>query len=292
MKYKPEPNPLKTLFKKQHVFIEELPSNFTYSLINNPVRIEVPQKTKYFSVVLIEDGDGVVEIEGQTFEIQQFKVVVLFPGQYRSCDILNGTNAHHLMVKSEVYHKVSLTAALTIEKLSPIWAFDASPRVFAHLRDEILKIKEILDDNKSENEELIINRFKTVFLILKAECMDFSNLEILNVTHPSIEKFVQLVEENFRSYKNVTFYADKIYIQPNYLNILCKSVLKVSAKQFIKNRIIKEAKFLLISSNKSVKQISFELGTTSPNQFTLFFKRETGINPKDFFKLRKLASFS
>jgi len=293
MQSKSEGDALSNACEPQHVFIDQLDSNIYYSLIQKPVRIDVPQKTGYFNIVLFEEGNGIIKIDGQSYEIQESKVFVLFPGQYGSGNILQGTVAHHLMARTEVYHSISSITSLPIGKLKPISAFNVSRKIFNNLRDEILKIKEILIEdsvNVVVNEEVVLNRLKTIYLILKSECMNIRDLDVYNINHPAVEKFVRLVDENFRSYKNVAFYAEKINIQSNYLNVLCKNVLKVSAKQFIKNRITKEAKKLLLSSKKSVKQISFELGITNPSQFTLFFKKETGTNPKDFFKLRKFGN--
>ncbi|WP_343318209.1 AraC family transcriptional regulator [Sphingobacterium multivorum] len=295
MQNKSEGDALSSACEQQHVFIDQLDSNIYYSLIQKPVRIDVPQKTGYFNIVLFEEGNGVIKIDGQSYEIQKSKVFVLLPGQYGSGNILRGTVAHHLMARTEVYHSISSVTSFPIGKLKLTPELNLSRKIFDNLRDEIIKIKDILAEssgNYSENEDVVINRLKTIYLMLKAECMNIRNLEVFDVTHPAVDKFVQLVEENFRTYKNVNFYAEQIHIQSNYLNILCKSVLKVSAKQLIKNRIIEEAKILLLSSNKSVKQISFELGTINSNQFSLFFKKETGLSPKEFFKLRKLETLA
>jgi len=80
----------------------------------------------------------------------------------------------------------------------------------------------------------------------------------------------------------IAFYAEKLHISPNYLNILCKKNLKISATQLIHQRISIEAKRLLQSTERSIKEIAFELGFADQAYFSNFFKQQTGASPSDF----------
>jgi AraC-like DNA-binding protein len=60
--------------------------------------------------------------------------------------------------------------------------------------------------------------------------------------------------------------------------------------QMIHTRIIIEAKRLLYYSNKSIKQITYELGFEDPAYFTNFFKRNTTQSPVEFRKSKQIEA--
>ena len=73
-----------------------------------------------------------------------------------------------------------------------------------------------------------------------------------------------------------------IYVHPNHLNSLVKKYTGTTAKGSIKNRIIVETKYLLHSTNLSVKEISNQLGFDDPNYFTMFFKNSEKVSPVNY----------
>lgn len=96
--------------------------------------------------------------------------------------------------------------------------------------------------------------------------------------------FSLLVEQNFRKMHAVTDYANRLGISPKSIS---KHFQKMGAKtpsDFIKNRILLEAKRLLIYTDKTVKEIAFELGFNDPAYFTRFFTKAISKSPLQFKK--------
>mgnify|MGYP001608602554 CR=1 FL=1 len=79
-------------------------------------------------------------------------------------------------------------------------------------------------------------------------------------------------------------YAELLYITPNHLNALCNDVLGVPAGEVIRNRIILEAKRLLINNDMTVLEIANHLNFADNSYFTKFFKKLEGITPEEFRK--------
>jgi AraC-like DNA-binding protein len=94
--------------------------------------------------------------------------------------------------------------------------------------------------------------------------------------------FNGLVENNFCHEHTVAFYANELCITPGHLNELVKKEMGISCKQFIINRLILEAKRLLLYSEISISTIADDLGFTDPSYFIRLFKKETGISPLTF----------
>jgi AraC family transcriptional activator of pobA len=94
-----------------------------------------------------------------------------------------------------------------------------------------------------------------------------------------VKKFINLVERNFLKERSVGFYAAELNVHPNHLNSLVKKYVGVTAKDSIQSRIILETKYLLHSTDLSIKEISNQLGFDDPNYFTVFFKNSEKMSP-------------
>lgn len=98
-----------------------------------------------------------------------------------------------------------------------------------------------------------------------------------------VKSFKEIIETHFTEWHQVKDYADALNVTPNYLNEVIKSSVHISAKDFIQDRLILEAKRMAIFSEKSSKEIGFELGFEDPSHFSKFFKSNTGQSLQ-FFK--------
>ena len=99
--------------------------------------------------------------------------------------------------------------------------------------------------------------------------------------------FSLLVEQNFKKLHTVTHYANRLGISPKSLTKSFQKTGNKTPSDFIKNRIITEAKRQLLYSNSAIKYIAFDLGFNDPAYFSRFFTKATGISPKQFQKNKK-----
>jgi AraC family transcriptional regulator, transcriptional activator of pobA len=94
--------------------------------------------------------------------------------------------------------------------------------------------------------------------------------------------FKDLLEKHFASSKNVSSYADKLHISEKRLRQATTNVLGKTPKEFIDDRIVLEAKRLLVHGNQSVKEIGFQLGFEEPTNFIKYFRKHTYKTPVEF----------
>jgi AraC family transcriptional activator of pobA len=71
-------------------------------------------------------------------------------------------------------------------------------------------------------------------------------------------------------------------LSSKHLSETLKKELGKSALHFIHERILKEAKYLLIYTDSSISIISNDLNFQNISQFTRFFKKNTGVSPKKY----------
>jgi AraC-type DNA-binding domain-containing proteins len=134
-------------------------------------------------------------------------------------------------------------------------------------------------------------RFETIGAYLKlfliecnGHCSLFpsSNTQTIEVGKALVRQFKAVVEKHYKTWHQVKDYADELNVSPNYLNEVIKSALNISAKDYIQNRLMLEAKRMTIFTAKSGKEIGFDLGFEDPSHFSKFFKSNTGISLVEF----------
>lgn len=101
--------------------------------------------------------------------------------------------------------------------------------------------------------------------------------------------FLQLLDKNFQEEKEVEFYARKLRCTSRRLGAACKAVLGRTPQVIIIERVMLEAKRLLLHSDMSVQQIAALLGCEEQSNFTKAFRKATGETPSAFRRARQLS---
>lgn len=97
-----------------------------------------------------------------------------------------------------------------------------------------------------------------------------------------IRSFNFLVESNFKKHHDVNAYARLLYKSPKTLANTFKKVNKPSPSQFIKERLITEAKHLLAHSELSISEIGYDLGYKDVQSFSRFFRTHSSMSPLQY----------
>lgn len=95
-------------------------------------------------------------------------------------------------------------------------------------------------------------------------------------------RFQQLVNALFLEKKTVAAYAELLNLTPNYLNERIKEATGKNARQFIVDRVLTEAKNLLLHTTLDVKSIAHTLRFDEPTNFVKFFRKQVGCTPGQF----------
>ena len=97
-----------------------------------------------------------------------------------------------------------------------------------------------------------------------------------------VARFRQLLETDFHSNKPLAHYARALGISTSRLRAVCMEVTHRAPVQLIQDRLLLEAKRLLLYSNISVAETGYQLGFDDPAYFTRFFTKHTGVSPREF----------
>lgn len=94
--------------------------------------------------------------------------------------------------------------------------------------------------------------------------------------------FVNLVKENYREHREMDFYAERMCLTAKYITAVVKAQSGRSATDWIERYVILDAQSMLGSTDMTVLQISQKLHFPSQSFFGKYFKRVTGMSPKDY----------
>lgn len=256
-------------------------SNLLFHELRGSRQILEPHKHDFFIILLFEQGSGSHTIDFESYTVEQQQVHLLFPGQVHQWQFQEGTVCYQLMINREWFELFlpDLRFSSLYYQQHPV--FQISDSLYKALRYEFLAIAQELKDN-TVLWEIIQTRSKLIGLLLRKTFeLTFNDFEKYH-SNPIISKFVQLIDLHFKSDRSVSFYAEKLHISANYLNIVCKKGFNIAASTLIHDRILLEAKRLLKVSDRSVKDIVYELGFYDHASFSKFFKNQTGMTPSQF----------
>jgi AraC family transcriptional regulator, transcriptional activator of pobA len=157
---------------------------------------------------------------------------------------------------------------------------------FAPLFEEVFKAYENTTDKQHTAAAL---KLLALLYQLKEFAAAFSQWEqgFATPQQTLLKKFIQLVNNYYLEKRTIEEYAELLFITPNHLSQSVKAASGKNALSFINERIITEAKSLILYTDFDMAQIAWHLNFSNPANFGKFFKRNAGSTPLEFRKANK-----
>ena len=215
-------------------------------------------------------------------------ILALTPIQY--VQYLSGTDVILYQFNREFYcikdhdHEVSCAGMLFFGNINiPIISLDEKEQQkYNTLHEVFIDELETKDNIQAEMLRMLMGRF-----IIKSTRLLKAKEGIIETPKSSkvdlLRAFNVLVEQHFKEEHSVSFYAEKLFKSPKTLsNNFAK--LNRSPLQIIHQRIVLEAKRLLTYTDKSAKEIAYEIGFDDASHLSRLFKKYTSQSPSEFKK--------
>lgn len=100
-------------------------------------------------------------------------------------------------------------------------------------------------------------------------------------------RFMELLSSSEVKNRSVSYYADKLCVTSKYLSAVCKLISGKTASRWIKESVIVDVKHMLLSSDKSVKEIVDILGFPSLSFFGKFVRTHFGCCPTEYRRRKR-----
>ena len=132
--------------------------------------------------------------------------------------------------------------------------------------------------------DMIRAQMLQLFILVARQSAHSSQITAPNYNYTLLQSFRKLTDKNFATMRLPKDYAALLYITPNHLNAFCNDMLGMPAGEVIRERVILEAKRLLVNLELTITVIAAQLNFADNSYFTKFFKKYTGQTPEDFRK--------
>jgi AraC-like DNA-binding protein len=259
------------------------------ALVNFNNRIPVyaahePYKLKHAAICICTAGHCSIKVNLQHYEIESPMLVTLMPGQIvegidyspnfdgitivlskHFIDMLNlpGWQQQYMTLFNNPVNTISVDALRHLEIFYTILHKAAS------------------DEENPFRLQVIENLIRVFYYGGVSKFRKFES-SVTPIKNSIVERFMELVQEHYREERLIGFYADKLCITPKYLSKLVKENTGRSAGEWIDSHVILEARAMLQSSDMTIQQIAASLNFPNQSFFGKYFKRATGLSPKQY----------
>ena len=240
---------------------------------------------------------GDIRYGRQKYDYEEGTIVSFAPGQVAETEIVQGTK---LKAKGILFHPDLIKGTSLGQEIKSYSFFSYSSNEALHLSEEEKEIiLDCLDKIKLELTHPIDKLSKRLIArniqLLLDYCMRFYNRQFVTRTesnHDTLSRFESLLDNYFQNGKpqsegvpTVKYFADRVFLSPNYFGDLIKKETGKTAQEYIQNKLIGVAKELIAGTDKSVSEIAYELGFQYSQHFNRIFKKNVGYTPGEYRKL-------
>ncbi len=251
--------------------------------------------TDLYRLYLADHKDVSLTLDSQSILLKQGYLLTLSPGEsvvFSKNAIVQSLSFHHNFVCVRVLRDEVYCDGIVFNRLRglPIIAFPKSET--KTLLSRFDELKSILRNPSNFSHERALSTIRT--LLLHAADFKVRTSDNQSSNNPSnkrlsalIRSFKELVEKTYTQKKSVSFYSEQLGVTSATLNRRVKEELGQSVMQVINERIAIAARVALRTGEKSIKEVSYDMGFDDPLYFSRFFKKQFGSSPSQYFQNEK-----
>ncbi|KAF2511498.1 helix-turn-helix transcriptional regulator [Flavobacterium zhairuonense] len=246
------------------------------------------QRNNYFTLIIIISGEGLAKVDLCEYSFKENTMFAFYPYQpfmLASEGVLTGIaiQFHHDFFCIYRHHKEIASNGILFNNIYQ------QPFILLNQinKEKLMNIvNEIVNELKMEalrKDEVLVSYLK-IFLVLATRIkLDQQSIKLVNTNEKQllmIQNLRNAIEDNFRTKHSASDYADMLHVTPVVLARAAKNHFNMTLSDLITERIIVEAKRELYLTDKTVKEIAYELGYDDEYYFSRVFKGKTDISPQ------------
>ncbi len=264
---------------------------FVYTSEQIPVQEKMfhPSRSEHFSLHLNLDGPIEIKYNLINYVIPVNALFIIHPGTVHALKETErlpsiSIGFTHEFLSSALMHKKHADAlGFLFTQNDPLFIL---PEEEAQtLCQQMLYLKSTVNNNDHPfKDEMIHHGFNIFILELAAIAKKYRGSDEHGMTRKEdiLYKFLKQLSAHFKEERSVQFYADALFITPKHLTKTVKEITNKTCGEFIDEMVITEAKILLEDLSYSVARVADELHFSDQFFFSKFFKRRTGLSPKEY----------
>ncbi len=259
-------------------------TRFEEFLENRPSLV-CPHKHDFYHIIYFTNGTGVHTIDFIKYQIRKDVIFLLRPGQVHTWEFSEDVTGFAVLFSKD-YYSINDKNPNPLKEFPFFDSFKNPPYIHmnqqGYLQSDFERLLTEFESNNSFKDDLIRAIMKTILIQLARIYQPF--YEFKKGSSHLIRDYENLLDEYYRSRKTPHEYASLLNVTANHLNAACKKFYGITAGKIIRERIILEAKRMLVHSDQSILQIGHYLNFEDNSYFSRFFKKYVGQSPEGFRK--------
>ncbi len=251
--------------------------------------LHFPHKHDFYHLVYFTAGSGKHSIDFVNFPVKAGQLYFMVPGQVHTWDFKQ-TPDGYIVNFSAAFLSAFLANARYPDQFT-FFSGNASEQVIQLPATVQAEISRLLENIVGEYNAALEGRQDMMRTLLLQLFLQVNRQVTKGARKPQtqfnsllLRNFQQLIELHYKEKKLTKDYAAMLYVTPNHLNALAKDITGRSAGELIRDRVVLEAKRLLINAQLTIAEIAAELDFADNSYFSKFFKKYAGITPEVFRK--------
>lgn len=248
-----------------------------------------------YALFLKETKSCDIKYGRQYYDYQEGTIVCFGPGQTAGVSTIEDE------IRPEVYgiifHPDLIRGTSLGKEIKKYTFFSYAVNEALHLSDQEKEIvKDCLKKISIELEHGIDKHSKGLIAmnieLLLNYCMRFYERQFItrnSANKDALTKFEQLLDDYFQSelpmqdgLPSVKYFADKVYLSPNYFGDMVKKETGKTPQEHIQAKVIELAKEHIADTDETVSQIAYSLGFQYPQHLCRLFKKRVGCTPNEY----------
>lgn len=255
--------------------------------VNENLFIEKPHGHNFYLILLVTKGTGKHTIDFLEYEVYPGAMFIVSPGQIHHWNLSPKIDGCILFFTKEYFLHDFDTNKLTrfpfFNSTFSIPSIKLNSKQRKSIAQKYKLIAEEYQTRSTNYREMIRIYLNAMFIELSRVYVKNSNNKLVyNYDLLQLNKYEALVDKYFKRHRPISCYSKKMNITDRQLSYLCKKTVNKTPLEILTNRIILEAKRLIIHSDLSISSISNELNFNDNSYFIRLFKKNTKLTPEQF----------
>ena len=254
------------------------------------LKADRPFKINFTMMALCTEGAMRVRVNLRDFRLEKNCVLVVLPGSIGECLELGGDCRLAVIAYSDKRYGDAADSAFSISIMKYLSA-NALIRVSADEMGVALALYESMRTALGRGgfrfkREALGGYMQVLFCYGYQWMSDYEESgaggKPASRQQQLFERFLDLVQRHYAGHRSVSFYAGKMCVTPKYLSAVVRQASGRFAGDWIRERVVLEAKALLRTRRYTVQQVSDMLGFANASFFAKYFKAATGVTPRKY----------
>jgi AraC family transcriptional regulator, transcriptional activator of pobA len=271
-------------FKQEDILV----STFAPYLLTHK-NLQQAHKHTFYHLVFFTEGGGSQTIDFQKFDVRPYQIYFMIPGQVHHWAFEGNVDGYVVNFSDKFFQSLLLKPDY-LEQFAFFSgnAANAVIEVPGHLHKMLINIFESLVKEYAEKQRNALDMIRLslleLFILIGRTVITPEQKQASPYNLTLLQNFRHLIEANYVKNRLPKEYAEMLYITPNHLNALCNDLLGIQAGEVIRNRVVLEAKRLLVNPQLGITEVANHLNFADNSYFTKFFKKQAGLTPEEFRK--------